>query len=350
MKVFISWSGERSKIVALAWERLLKDVLQHCIPFMSKSGIEPGETWFNVLAKELQDTHFGIFCLTPENRHAPWILFEAGAVSKHVDKARICPYLFDMQTTDVQFPLQAFNASIADKDGTKDIIKVINAGIQSHQLLEADLDRAFDRWWPDFEAQLALAKKLDVQTPDRRTDRSMIQELVDLARANVKSSAFCEQVLHRASPQPARYEEWTQTPFQILKVRFIDGPRDGETMEGSTKVNVMSTNPDQTGIIMMATEGEIGGIWNSASVLSISLTHTMSDAAHRRLMDQAPEAYGMQAYQVVEREEQGDSLFLTMKYVPLDKGKEANEFKQRMKKEREQQGKETQAKSNEKPS
>ncbi len=334
MKVFISWSGERSKAIALAWERLLKDVLQHCVPFMSKSGIEPGEVWFNVLADELRDTHFGIFCLTPENQNARWILFEAGAVSKHVERARICPYLFDMSATDVEFPLEAFNASRADKDGTFGIVKSINNAIESHRLSELDLNRAFEKWWPDFEAQLAAARKIAVKTPDRRTDRNMIQELVDLSRANTKTVGVMNQMLHRAFPSTPHYEG-PRHRFMAIRIRFIGGPRDGEIIEGPPQWNMNSLNFEQAGFYYEVTGGEVGGICNSASMLSILTRGSMSHAAHRRLIDEQPEIYGVQAYQVVDREEDGPTLKLTMQFVPHEKGKEANEFQRRMNEERE---------------
>lgn len=322
MKVFISWSGDRSRVIASAWEQLLKEVLQKCTPFMSQSGIESGDKWFDVLSEQLQSTNFGIFCLTPENRNARWILFEAGAVSKHVEKARICPYLFDMGTSDLEFPLQAFNASLANRDGTFDIIESINNGLKGRKRSESELAKSFERWWPDFDAELQRAKKVDVQHPDRRSDRSMLHELVDLARVTAQNTS-------RLPPSDYRLPPGFADPFVELRVTFIDGPRNGESIKGNVNQSPFS-------IIYIFTEGEIGGIWNATSDLSRAMLGNMTHAALRRLIDEVPDAYGFQAYQVIERSANGAELHLKMKYVPHDKGKEANEFKKRMKEEREQ--------------
>ena len=82
MKIFVSWSGDTSRKFA----KYLKDWLEQCIQsadvFFSQEDIEKGERWNDKIATELQDSKFGIVCLTSENVNAPWIHFEAGALSK----------------------------------------------------------------------------------------------------------------------------------------------------------------------------------------------------------------------------------------------------------------------------
>lgn len=85
MKVFISWSGARSKAVASKLREWLPDVIQNIEPWMSRHDIKAGERWDKELSGELNDSKFGIICLTSDNYDAPWILFEAGALSKTID-------------------------------------------------------------------------------------------------------------------------------------------------------------------------------------------------------------------------------------------------------------------------
>src|SRR4051794_4878106 len=101
MKVFISWSGDRSQTLALAVRDWLPMVLHYVEPWLSHSDIEAGERWANVVAKELETTKFGIICITRENIESPWILFEAGALAKSMQEGRVIPLLFDIEFKDI---------------------------------------------------------------------------------------------------------------------------------------------------------------------------------------------------------------------------------------------------------
>ena len=82
MKVFISWSGELSRRVAEILRGWLPNVNQKLDTFVSSQDIEMGSRWEEGIAGQLAGTHCGILCLTPQNREKPWVLFEAGALSK----------------------------------------------------------------------------------------------------------------------------------------------------------------------------------------------------------------------------------------------------------------------------
>ena len=67
MKVFLSWSGDKSREVALILNEWLPNVMQWVKPFMSAEDIKKGARWSADVAKELEDTNFGIICVTPDN-------------------------------------------------------------------------------------------------------------------------------------------------------------------------------------------------------------------------------------------------------------------------------------------
>ena len=75
MKVFISWSGERSHALAQALHDWIPLVLHNVEPWLSEADIEAGERWADAVAKELSDSNFGIICVTRENVGSPWVLF-----------------------------------------------------------------------------------------------------------------------------------------------------------------------------------------------------------------------------------------------------------------------------------
>ena len=107
MKIFVSWSGERSKMIANALKSWLEKFFQTIEIFMSESDIEPGTRWAFRLNEELQISNYGIICLTPENQNSQWILFEAGALSNQV-KNRVTPLLFQLKEGEVEGPLSQF--------------------------------------------------------------------------------------------------------------------------------------------------------------------------------------------------------------------------------------------------
>ena len=77
MKVFISWSGEKSNKIANILREWIPCVIQSIKPYVSSKDIDKGARWSTDIAKELEDSHFGIICITKSNINAPWINIEA---------------------------------------------------------------------------------------------------------------------------------------------------------------------------------------------------------------------------------------------------------------------------------
>lgn len=102
MKVFISWSGNISWKVAVIFRDWLPSVIQSVEPYVSSEDIDKGARWSTDIAKELEDSTFGILCVTKENLEAPWLSFEAGALSKTMEKSFVTPFLFDIKRSEVQ--------------------------------------------------------------------------------------------------------------------------------------------------------------------------------------------------------------------------------------------------------
>lgn len=126
MKIFVSWSGERSEGLAKALKEWLPLVLHFAEPWLSKSDIQAGERWSVEIAKELESTNFGILCVTKENLTSPWILFEAGALAKSMQDGRVMPLLLDIDFKEVSGPLAQFQAKKAEQAGVKELIASLN--------------------------------------------------------------------------------------------------------------------------------------------------------------------------------------------------------------------------------
>lgn len=188
MKVLISWSGERSQKIANALREWLPNVIQAIQPWMSASDIDKGARWSSDIASELEESVMGIICLTPENLEAPWILFEAGAISKTIDGSFVCPYLFQVEPSDISGPLVQFQSTKANKDDTKNLIKTINEALGKSALPEQNLSVTFEKWWPEFERKLNEIPEIQMKR-DRRTDRQILEEVLDLVRKQTRGIA-----------------------------------------------------------------------------------------------------------------------------------------------------------------
>lgn len=129
VRVFLSWSGEssRSHAMAKALHGWVQNVIQVAEPFLSSDDILPGDRWNDILGKELEQTGFGILCITKESLNSPWLLFEAGAMAGgYKNPKRVCPYLLDVPRGDLKPPLNQFNAATADRDGTFKMMQSLN--------------------------------------------------------------------------------------------------------------------------------------------------------------------------------------------------------------------------------
>lgn len=184
MKVFISWSGELSHKIALLLKEWLQDVIQSIEPYVSSEDVEKGTRWFSDISVNLEDTDFGIICLTPENLNAPWILFEAGALSKSIDKSRVCPFLIKLSPSDLVDPLSQFQACTSKKDDMLKLLQTMNNAIQDKPLEESKLKKSFERCWSDFEKNLTKAKNT-ITVPEKitRPKDEILDEVLQLCRS-----------------------------------------------------------------------------------------------------------------------------------------------------------------------
>lgn len=184
MKVFISWSGDRSKAVAEVLDEWLQCVLQAIDPWMSSKDIDRGSLWFSELSDQLADTKLGIVCLTQDNKSKPWILFEAGALAKGLSSSRVCTFLIDLEPTDVGNPLAQFNHTHNDRDGVFELLRTINSSLGEKALKEKVLEKVFDTYWPQFEEgfNAALENNPPSGPVEKRTEKNMTMEILTEVR------------------------------------------------------------------------------------------------------------------------------------------------------------------------
>jgi hypothetical protein len=186
MKVFISWSGNRSKYVADSLRNWLPKVIQAVRPWMSDEDMSIGTRWAAEIAGELEQTKVGIICLTPENQHNPWVMFEAGALSKTIVHAYVCPYLIEMPPSQLSGPLAQFQAATANKEGTARVLQMLNKALDAFQIPSVELDEIFEVWWPRLEEQLKTIPVEANLQPVKRETSEVLEELVNNSREQLR--------------------------------------------------------------------------------------------------------------------------------------------------------------------
>jgi hypothetical protein len=182
MRIFLSWSGERSKALASALRDWLPDILHYARPWLSESDIDAGERWGFKVAEELQATEFGIICVTRDNMNAPWLNFEAGALAKSIDGARVVPLLLDLGMQDITGPFAQFQAKKADLSGIKDILISLNRNTKE-AVPESRIQKYLDSYWPEFEEKLKLIPKSEFINSKPRSENQVLEELVSIVRS-----------------------------------------------------------------------------------------------------------------------------------------------------------------------
>ena len=183
MKVFISWSGPLSEKLGQSIRDWLPNVIQSITPYFTPSDVDKGTRWLSEITKELNDSSVGVLCITRDNINSDWLLFEAGALSKKLDKAHVCPILFGIKPTDLSGPLKQFQATNFDKVDFRKLINTINGCLGDQKLAQKTLDAVFVKWWPDLESEI---KETMNESPSSdkpiRSEREILEELLQLAR------------------------------------------------------------------------------------------------------------------------------------------------------------------------
>lgn len=183
MKVFISWSGSQSKSVALALRDWLPQVLQLVDPFVSSEDIDKGAKWNAEISQQLDQSDFGVVCVTRENQHAPWLNFEAGALGKSVERGRVACLLVDLPASDVTGPLDAYQHTLPTLEDLTKLVKSIN-NAAPNPVRDAVIYALVPKLWDELEAALEAARTAGGTSAveSTRSERDMLGELVELTR------------------------------------------------------------------------------------------------------------------------------------------------------------------------
>lgn len=189
MKVFISWSGVASRAVAEALADWFPKVIQGVVPFVSAKDIDKGANWTVELTRELDDSQFGIVCLTPDNLLSPWLNYEAGAIAKSVS-SRVCPVLHGVDKGAVKPPMAQLQMTSIDVEDFTLLMASMNKAA-GEPLTPTGLGEAVKVWWPMLDAKIGsipvppapdIAAKVAEPEQPRSSESEILQELLNSVR------------------------------------------------------------------------------------------------------------------------------------------------------------------------
>lgn len=258
LSVFISWSGEGSRIAAQALHGWLPKVLQSVEPWMSAEDIESGARWSAELEEQLIASAAGIVCVTRENRDRPWVLFEAGALASKMGRPMVCPYLIDMPAVELTGPLSILQARQADAEGTRRLLETINADLGDAGIGGDQLGEAFELWWPKLVPKLDQARQaagpgLGAQP---REVKDILTELLELARAQEQREIERDRVraIGRALAAGAKIDQ--------MQSQFIADLETGKAIRGIGRLAEGATRSFESDAIVggLETTGELGTV------------------------------------------------------------------------------------------
>lgn len=201
MKLFLSWSTTSSRQLAELLKAWLPDVIQAVEPWMSSKDIAKGALWGNQLFTSLSDTSQGIICVTPGVGQQPWLTFEAGALFKSVENARVRPLLYQVTAAELVGPLSLFQITHAtEKEDMRQLIRSVNGDCE-RPLAPDVLDRHFDRLWPEFLAGLSVIP-VDPAAAPQPAQPDALTEILELVRDLQRSFATAPAARAPLPPVP----------------------------------------------------------------------------------------------------------------------------------------------------
>jgi len=224
MKVFLSWSGEKSLAVAKALREWLPYINAEIQPWISGTDIAPGGRWSEEVAQQLEVADVGIVCVTRENQSAPWLNFEAGALAKKLESSRVVPLAINLKPSEVQQPLGQFQVKEATKSGILDILRSLN-GLCANRV--PDIARACDLWWPQFEPALRKAAAAPGEEPTS-DQHALIEEIYRIVKEKLdQASKIAPAGPERERTQVARRAERIAPFIQGARILLVnDVPRE----------------------------------------------------------------------------------------------------------------------------
>jgi hypothetical protein len=228
MKVFISWSGSPSGEIAEQLRDWLPLILPAAKPFITRADINKGANWPGAIRHELEQSHYGIVCLTGGNVSSAWLAFEAGALSKQLE-SRVATVLFGLNHNEVPLPLGMFQGTSFNETDMRLLINSMNTAADlEERRSEKDLDKVFSRFWPDLNDPVtSILSAHASEEPPREIDAAeMTAQIMALLRQQTEVLSSPEKLLDPVLHSLKRLEAIVLAgPYAARVPGLLDSPQ-----------------------------------------------------------------------------------------------------------------------------
>lgn len=190
MTVFISWSQDKSREIALILKEFLPDLFDQKITFwLSSVDISTGGISFSDIVEALQQSSMIIVCLDSSNYTKPWLYFETGTVfgRNHAQggASSVLPIMFDnLCVSDFSgTPFSDLQLVNFTKGNMRKALDQINEAyfrkMGNWAISKQSLDRFFDTVWPAIYSKIdSIIKQRGVES-SMRLSQSNVTELLE---------------------------------------------------------------------------------------------------------------------------------------------------------------------------
>lgn len=163
--IFLSWSGELSRQIALALREWFGEVFESLEVWVSDVDIDLGARAVPTIDANLDRAIGAILVLTVTNQSAPWVNFEAGALSRQLqgNPRSVIPLLVDADDIgQLKSPLSAFQGALLTREGVEKVVSAL------FELQGKDPRRAgsrMDAYWPILESRIGEIRSSHLIAP-----------------------------------------------------------------------------------------------------------------------------------------------------------------------------------------
>ena len=129
-----------------------------------------GGRWATEIGENLAQCDYCIVCLTHDTAQKPWVNFEAGAISKTVEKSYVSPLLLDITPCDLgDLPLTMFQCTEFNRNDVYKLLQSINCAHES-PIEESSLASDFEETWSGVRQEVVGMAPPKISEPQETDD------------------------------------------------------------------------------------------------------------------------------------------------------------------------------------